>query len=76
MISRKRWEDMAPQQKIAIGVLGMVQLLLLAAALLDLRRRTPEQIRGSKSMWTLLAFVNYVGPISYFLIGRKREGED
>ncbi len=69
----KKWEDFSPPQKAATVLLGMVQLALLAAALLDIRRRPPEQINGSKRMWTLLAFINYVGPIAYFLFGRKPE---
>ena len=67
----KKWEDFTPPQKAATVLLGMVQVTLLAAAQLDIRRRPAEQIRGSKLMWTLLAFVNFVGPIAYFLFGRK-----
>lgn len=61
-------------QKAVLLVAGIVELLLLLAALLDLRRRPVEQIRGSKRLWTLVAFINYVGPVAYFLVGRKRTG--
>jgi hypothetical protein len=67
----KRWEDLSTQKKAAVMLLGVIQVTLLAAALLDIRRRPPEQINGSKRMWTLLAFINYIGPIAYFLFGRK-----
>lgn len=73
MTSRKvkKWEDLSPLQQASVVVLGMVQMTLLAAALLDIRRRPAEQINGTKRMWTLLVFINYVGPIAYFLFGRK-----
>ena len=67
----KKWEDFTPVQKASVLLLGMVQVTLLAAALLDIRRRPAEQINGTKRMWTLLAFINYVGPIAYFVFGRK-----
>jgi hypothetical protein len=50
----------------------MVQLGLLATALVDIYRRPAGEIRGRKRLWVAAAFVNFVGPISYFLFGRKR----
>jgi len=50
----------------------MVQFGLLAAALVDIYRRPAEEIRGRKPLWVAVAFVNYIGPISYFLFGRRR----
>ncbi len=70
--SNKQWRDLTNAQKVGIAVITMVQLSLLAAALLDLRRCTPAQINGSKRWWTAAAFVNFIGPISYFVWGRKR----
>lgn len=45
---------------------------MLSAALVDIWRRPEEKIRGSKRLWALVAFVNFVGPIAYFSFGRKR----
>ncbi len=72
MIQRKRWEDLQPQQRAGITLLGMVQFSLLIAALVDIRRRPASQIRGSKRLWTALSFINFVGPIGYFVFGRQR----
>ena len=69
---KKRWEDLSGAQKVAIVLSGVVQLGLLAAALVDIYRRPAGEIRGTKRLWTLAAFINYVGPISYFLFGRRR----
>jgi hypothetical protein len=41
-------------------------------ALVDIYRRPAGEIRGRKGVWVATAFVNYVGPISYFLFGRRR----
>ena len=51
---------------------GGIQPLLAAAALLDLRRRPGDQVRGSKKLWAAAAFMNFVGPLAYFAFGRRR----
>jgi bacteriorhodopsin len=69
---KQRWSDLSRRQRTWIVVAGAGQLLLAAAALLDLRRRPGEQVRGSKKLWAAAAFVNYVGPLAYFAFGRRR----
>jgi hypothetical protein len=54
-------------------VSAFVQIALLVAALIDIRGRSAGDIRGSKRWWTAALFVNFVGPIAYFLFGRKRQ---
>ena len=50
----------------------VIELALMIAALVDLIRR--EQTRGPKWVWVLvIVLVNFVGPIVYFVIGRKDE---
>ena len=71
MKEKKRWKDLPLWQKASTILAMIIQVSLLGAALLDIRHRPAEQIRGSKVLWTALAFVNYVGPIGYFLVGRK-----
>ena len=68
----KQWQDFTDRQKRGIVVLGVLQLVLLAAALIDIRRRPAEEINGSKRLWTMVVFINGIGPIAYFLFGRKR----
>jgi uncharacterized membrane protein YhaH (DUF805 family) len=47
----------------------LIQLALIAFALADLVRR--ENTRGPKWVWVLvILFVNMIGPIIYFLLGR------
>jgi len=71
-VAKKEWKDFSSRQKRGIVLGGTLQIGLLLAALMDIYRRPEEEIRGNKWLWTLAAFVNFVGPISYFLIGRKR----
>ncbi|MFC5126066.1 PLDc N-terminal domain-containing protein [Pseudoclavibacter helvolus] len=49
-----------------------MQFTLLGAALVSLLRRKPNEVRGSRLAWGVFSLVNFIGPISYFLFGRKR----
>lgn len=69
---RKRsWRDLNTGQKVGVIVLGAVELALFAAAQLDIRRRPANEIRGPKALWMALAFINVLGPLAYFAVGRK-----
>lgn len=68
----KRWGDLSSTQRKAVVLSGVVQLGLLAAALADIYRRPAQEIRGDKRLWAVVAFVNFVGPVLYFLFGRRR----
>jgi hypothetical protein len=69
---RKAWCDLKPGERAAIVLAGVIQIALQAGALLDLRRRADAELNGSKRVWVLLSFVNFLGPIAYFLAGRRR----
>lgn len=48
----------------------VLQLIIVAAALIDLAQR--ERTRGPKWVWVLvILFVNLLGPIIYFMFGRE-----
>jgi hypothetical protein len=71
MTDKQKWGDLSTFKKIGVALSSAIQVVLLGAALWDIRRRSDDEIKGSKRMWTAIAFVNYVGPIAYFLLGRK-----
>jgi hypothetical protein len=75
MNQKKQWKDYSPMTRVRIIALGLVQVTLLAAALWDIRQRPAEAINGSKKLWYGLVFVNFVGPIAYFVVGRKRDAQ-
>ncbi len=72
MATRKRWQDLGPAAKAAIVVGGIVQLGLLGAAQRDIGRRRPEELNGPGLLWRGVSFINFVGPIAYFLVGRRK----
>ena len=69
---KKRWSDLSRGKKVATVLASIVQVALLAAALSDIHHRSADQVMGSKATWTAVSFVNFAGPIAYFLFGRKR----
>jgi hypothetical protein len=71
-MTKKQWTDLSPEKRAAVIVTGLVQVALLILALTDIRRRPADQINGNKRLWTLMAFINFIGPITYFIFGRKR----
>lgn len=55
-----------------IAPLLALQLLLMAAALVDLVRREPERVRGPRWVWALvIVLVSTIGPVAYLVAGRK-----
>lgn len=57
---------------LGTALVAGVQFTLLGAALVSLLRRKPNAVRGSRLAWGVFSLVNFIGPISYFLFGRKR----
>jgi len=51
----------------------VIQIILLVTALTHLNKHPKVKI-GSKTLWTfVIVFLNIVGPVLYFLIGRGDE---
>jgi hypothetical protein len=73
MAQRKKWSELTTAQKGGVGFGAALQLTLLAAALWDMWRRPDEEINGPRRLWTLVVFINFIGPIAYFLFGRKND---
>ena len=69
---RRTWNELSPRQRGGITGAAIVQITLLAAALRDLKRRPPAEVRGPKAFWAAASFVNFVGPLAYFAFGRRR----
>jgi len=69
--TKKKWSDLSHGQQVATGLSSIVQVGLLVAALWDIHHRPAEQVKGSKAAWTAASFINFAGPIAYFLFGRK-----
>ncbi len=56
--------------------LAALELILIIVALVDLIRREPGRVNGSKVMWGLIiVLIGTIGPICYFILGRKEQDD-
>jgi len=71
----RRWSDLSARSRKLIIAVAVVEAGLKAAVLVDLKRRPPSQVRGSRRIWAAAMLVNSAGliPLSYFAIGRRRD---
>ncbi|HEY1154948.1 MAG TPA: PLD nuclease N-terminal domain-containing protein [Arthrobacter sp.] len=69
---KKTWKEMSPAGKVGTIVTAIMQVSLLVAAQRDISRRPAELINGPKAAWRAASFVNFIGPMGYFIFGRKR----
>jgi hypothetical protein len=70
----KRWSDLSPRGRRLIVAAAVAETGLKAAVLVDLKRRSASQVRGSRRAWAAAMLVNSAGllPLSYFAFGRRR----
>lgn len=71
-MAKKTWSDLTATHQRLIVASGVVEAVLTAIALRDLRRQPADQVRGPKAAWGLASFVQPVGPVAYLLVGRRR----
>ncbi len=71
MQKNKKWGDLSSTERTVVVAMSITQIVLLLAALTDIVRRPAAAIRGPRWLWFLVSFVNFVGPITYFVAGRK-----
>lgn len=55
----------------AIGQ-GLINLVLVMLTVRDIRKRSDDELNGSRKLWLLAAFAPPIGPIAYLVFGRKR----
>ena len=68
----KKITDLTAQQKKMVGFSATVQFALAGLALADIWRRPAAEIRGSRALWSAACAVNFIGPLSYFIFGRRK----
>jgi len=70
-MSEEVWQQLSDLLPLLIPII-VIQLGLMIAALIDLIRR--PKVKGPKWMWVLIImFVNFIGPIIYFIVGREED---
>lgn len=70
--AKVRWADLSDGQRRLLVGAAAAEAAFKIAALADIQRRPADQIRGPKAFWRAAMVVNLIGPLSYFVIGRKR----
>jgi hypothetical protein len=77
-VMAKRWGDLSERNRKVIIAAAIGEAALKTAVLIDIRRRPASQIRGSKRIWIVAAVLLNsagVGPLSYFVFGRRRQAK-
>jgi hypothetical protein len=72
MARKKTWKELNSGQKAKGALMIGIQLGLQAVALKDLKSRSAAEVNGPKAAWVAGTFVNFLGPIAYFLFGRRK----
>ncbi len=54
------------------GFINLINIVLVILTIRDIRRRRDDEINGKRKWWMLAAFAAPIGPIAYFIFGRKR----
>lgn len=73
-MAKRRWSDLSERTRTLIVVAAVIEGILKIMALIDLKRRPANEIRGSKAKWAVaVVLINSVGavPLAYFLRGRR-----
>jgi hypothetical protein len=65
------YRGLSPREQRGLWVLVVLELILIVAAQRDIQRRAAADIRGPKLLWRVIATQNLVGPLAYYVIGRK-----
>lgn len=76
MAGTKWWSQLSQRNQRLLVAAAVIETSLKAAALIDIKRRPADQIRGPKWAWIpAVSILNSAGiaPITYFVWGRKRD---
>jgi hypothetical protein len=66
------WGSLSGTEQRQIGIAAAIQLTLLTIAFRDWWRRPGSAMRGGRKWaWLPVLFVNFVGPITYLVFGRR-----
>jgi hypothetical protein len=69
--NKRKWSELTPTQQKLIIAGGAVELVLTTAALISLAKRPSSAVRGPKVVWLAALAIQPVGPIAYFVLGRR-----
>lgn len=67
----RNWHDLSKRTQKTLAVLAAAELTCTAIAAADLARRPPSQVRGAKTAWWPILFIQPIGAPAYLLWGRR-----
>jgi hypothetical protein len=73
-MARRRWSELTQRTRRIVLLGATFEGILKILALIDIVRRPPEQVRGSRVKWAAaVVLINSLGavPMAYFLYGRR-----
>ena len=65
------WSEISAGRKTAILAVGIAQIAIAAIAWRDLAARPADEINGRKGIWAAVIAIDWIGPIAYFVKGRR-----
>lgn len=72
-LRRNWWVEWTTYEKAGIILLAVARFGLAVVALADVLRRPAEKVNGNKVAWSAaILAINFIGPIAYFIFGRKQ----
>ncbi|PFG30025.1 PLDc N-terminal domain-containing protein [Paramicrobacterium agarici] len=71
MAKKKQWNELSTGQRVGVVALTAVQVTLAVAAYRDISKRDERELTASKTAWRLITMIDIVGPLTYFLAGRR-----
>lgn len=76
-MQHRKWDQLSPSTRRVVATTGIIDVALRIVALIDLARRPPSGVKGSKRGWAVaLAVISSGGilPMVYLILGRRRYG--
>ncbi|MGA4506278.1 PLD nuclease N-terminal domain-containing protein [Propionibacteriaceae bacterium G1746] len=69
-------KQLSPTSKKLLGVAAAVEFAAKVCMWVDLAKRPADQVKGPKWAWVLGSFVNTIGSVAYFTVGRRKPTDD
>ncbi|WP_166997157.1 PLDc N-terminal domain-containing protein [Paramicrobacterium fandaimingii] len=71
MAKKKQWNELSTGKRVGVVALTATQIGLAVAAYADIAKRDESELSASKRAWRLIAMIDFVGPLTYFVAGRR-----
>lgn len=71
-MAKTTWKELSAGKRTFIVLLIIVQLALTGAAHADIATSRESELTASKRTWRMISLIDFVGPVAYFLAGRRR----